>query len=134
MVEKGDGGSFRGELGLRGLARFSLSHSDEGAPGGLVQECAVGEVHLRVTGESHELTLKMRWCYARTLYRDANATLDDLREAVTTLEDAERITRRVFGGAHPLTQMIERDLFVAREVMRGDQSVGGGSGKRSVRR
>ena len=32
---------------------------------------------------------------------DDAATLDDLREAVTTLEDAERIARRVLGGAHP---------------------------------
>ena len=71
----------------------------------------------RVTGESHELTLKMRWCYARTLYRDANATLDDLREAVTTLEDAERITRRVFGGAHPLTKWIELELQKARATL-----------------
>ena len=31
------------------------------------------------------------------LYRDANATLDNIRAAVTTLEDAERITRREFG-------------------------------------
>ena len=37
------------------------------------------------------------------LYFDAAATLDDLREAVATLEDAERIARRVLGGAHPLT-------------------------------
>ena len=35
------------------------------------------------------------------------ATLDDLREAVTTLEDTERIARRVFGGAHPLTTNID---------------------------
>ena len=35
------------------------------------------------------------------------ATLDDLREAVATLEDAERIARRVFGVAHPLTEGIE---------------------------
>ena len=54
----------------------------------------------RFLGESHELTLKMRWHYARALYADG-ATLDDLREAVTTLEDAERISRRVLGGAHP---------------------------------
>ena len=58
-----------------------------------------------------------RWCYARTLYRDANATLDDLREAVTTLEDAERITRRVFGGAHPLTKWIELELQKARATL-----------------
>ena len=28
-------------------------------------------------GESHDLTLKMRWIYGLALYRDPNATLDD---------------------------------------------------------
>ena len=44
---------------------------------------------------------------------DDAATLDDLREAVTTLEETERIARRVFGGAHPLTKGIEGDLRAA---------------------
>ena len=51
------------------------------------------------------------------LYRDDAASLDDLREAVTTLEDAERIARRVFGGAHPLTKGIEGDLRSARRFL-----------------
>ena len=51
------------------------------------------------------------------LYRDDNATLDDLREAVTTLEDVERTTRRVFGGAHPITGLIGGRLYVARETL-----------------
>ena len=42
----------------------------------------------------------------RPLFDDTGATLDDLREAVTTLEDAERIARRVLGGAHPATTLI----------------------------
>ena len=64
----------------------------------------------RVLGERARLTLKSRWMYARALYKDPAATLDDLREAVTTLEDAEPIVRRVLGGAHPLTVDIENDL------------------------
>ena len=44
------------------------------------------------------------------LYLDTGATLDDLREAVTTLEDTERTARRVLGGAHPLTKSIELAL------------------------
>ena len=55
----------------------------------------------RVLGERHDLTLRMRWHYAMALYKDAGATLDDLREAVATLEDTERTARRVLGGAHP---------------------------------
>ena len=57
----------------------------------------------------------MRWIYASALYEDPDAALDDLREAVTTLEDAGRIARRVFGGAHPLTSAIERALRRARD-------------------
>ena len=60
----------------------------------------------------------MRWCYARALYLDDDGTLDDFREAVTTLEDASRIARRVLGGAHPLTEGIEEDLQNARAVLR----------------
>ena len=40
-----------------------------------------------VLGESHELALKMRWAYAEALCNDPSATLDDLREAVATLDD-----------------------------------------------
>ena len=72
----------------------------------------------RVLGESHEHTLKMRWGYADTLYMDPGATLDDLREAVTTLEDTERIARRVLGGAHPTTTGIEIALGEARAAVR----------------
>ena len=50
----------------------------------------------------------MGWVYARALYHDSTATLDDLREAVATLEESERIARRVLGGAHPFTKTLER--------------------------
>ena len=72
----------------------------------------------RVLGENDRLTLKMRWNYAETLYADPGATLDDLREAATTLEDAERIARRVFGGTNPITTGIERSLRKARAALR----------------
>ena len=55
--------------------------------------------------------------YTEALYRDTGATLDDLREAVTTLEETERIARRVLGGAHPLAAEIEGDLQDARDVL-----------------
>jgi hypothetical protein len=71
----------------------------------------------RVLGESDELTLRMRWIYARALYGDPGATLDDLRETVTTLEEIERIARRVLGGAHPLTSAFERHLRRARDTL-----------------
>ena len=64
----------------------------------------------RVLGESNDLTLRLNWTYGRALCCDDDATLDDIREAVTTLEDARRIARRVFGGTHPLTMGIESTL------------------------
>ena len=51
------------------------------------------------------------------LYKDTDATLDDLREAVTTLEDVERTARRVLGGAHPTTAWIEGELQKARAAL-----------------
>ena len=71
----------------------------------------------RVLGESHQTTLKMMKVYARTLYMDAGATLDDIREAVTTLEKADRIARRVLGGAHPLVGDIAVDFKWVRELL-----------------
>ena len=50
--------------------------------------------------------------------RDPGATLDDLREAVTTLEELERTARRVLGGAHPLTTAHEKALQAARATLR----------------
>ena len=55
--------------------------------------------------------------YACTLYKDNGATLDDIHEAVTTLEDAERIARRVLGGAYPLVVEMEEDLRYARAAL-----------------
>ena len=71
----------------------------------------------RALGKDNRITLKMKRFYAKALYRDPAATLDDLREAVTTLEETTRTARRVFGGAHPLTSSIEDDLREAREAL-----------------
>ena len=57
----------------------------------------------RVLGQNDELMLKTRSVHAEAFYRDPNATLDDLREAVTTIEDLERIARRVLGECHDTT-------------------------------
>ena len=72
----------------------------------------------RVLGEANDLTLKMKKLYAEVLFSDDAATLDDLHEAVTTLEDSERIARRVLGGSHPRTTGTERQLRYARATLR----------------
>ena len=77
----------------------------------------------RVLGENHADTLRLRWNYADALYNDPGATLDDLREAVTTLEDAERIARRVLGGAYPMTTGIAQDLRAARAALRARKTL-----------
>ena len=59
----------------------------------------------------------LRTIYARALYEDDGATLDDLREAVTTLEETERTARRVFGGVHPMTRGIDFHLRDARAAL-----------------
>ena len=64
----------------------------------------------------------MRLNYAQTLFADTAATLDELHEAVSTLEDTTRTTRQVFGGAHPLTESIERSLQNARATLRARET------------
>ena len=76
----------------------------------------------RVLGHDNDLTLQMRLNYARALYEDPGATLDDLRDAVTALEDTARIARRVFGGAHPLTEGVGRELLKARAALRARET------------
>ena len=68
------------------------------------------------------ITLKAKQYYAETLYKNVNAgasrrPLDDLREAVTTLEDVERTARRVFGGANPISEATETLLQNARAAL-----------------
>ena len=56
------------------------------------------------------------------MVEDDGAPLDDLREAVNTLEDTERIARRVLGGTHPITTGIEDDLREARAALRARET------------
>jgi hypothetical protein len=57
------------------------------------------------------------WTSARSLYADPNATLDGVREAVNTLQDADRTVRRVFGGAHPFAGEIAIFLRESRAAL-----------------
>ena len=78
----------------------------------------------RVLGEGGQITLMMRRLYASALCADTGATVDDLREAVTTLEELARTARRVFGRAHPDVVWIECDLGVARTTLRAREGDG----------
>ena len=64
----------------------------------------------------------MRWAGAVALYADAGATLGDLREAVSKLEELERTARRVLGGAHPDVVGIGNSLRNARAALRARET------------
>ena len=96
-------------VSLRGLQRF------EEAKALMLRTIPVAR---RTLTESHDLTLSMRSMYAQSLYKDPGATLDDLNEAVTTIEETAQTARRVLGGAHPDTAGIERRLLKARAALR----------------
>ena len=57
-----------------------------------------------------------RYCNA-TCQKGGAGTLDDVREAVETLENTERTARRVLGGAHPIAEVIEQSLRRARAAL-----------------
>ena len=79
----------------------------------------------RALGENDETTLKIRGIYANTLFADGGATLDELREAVTTLEDVETIARRVLGGSHPTVRSTEKALRLSRSALRARETPSG---------
>ena len=72
--------------------------------------------------DDDEYTLRMKDVYARALYKADGATLDDLRESVTTLQGAERTARRVLGGGHPSTVEIGETLRYTRAALRARET------------
>ena len=76
----------------------------------------------RVLGENNEVTLRMRINYAMALFVDDTATLEDTREAVTTLEDVGRIARRVLGSTHPVATGVRTTLRDARARLRAREA------------
>ena len=76
----------------------------------------------RVLGDNNGITLQFRKVYPRVLSENPAATLDDLREAVTMLEDVERTARRVLGTAHPNVARIGVSLRDARAALRTRES------------
>ena len=73
-------------------------------------------------GNCNEITLYLRWSYAQSLRCADCATLDDLREAVTILEETVSNFRRVLGGAHPRMAELERALRQSRAALHARES------------
>ena len=67
---------------------------------------------------------KIRRLYARSLYEDDEATLDDLRKAATMLEEMAREARRVLGGA-PTAVNIEESLRLSRAALQAREASSG---------
>ncbi len=106
-------------VAVRAVAREEVARLARQLARGLeVVELAGRAAVRRHHGDRRRARRLGRWNYAITLYEDDGATLDDLREAVTTLEETERIARRIFGGANPLTERIERSLRYAQAALR----------------
>ena len=68
----------------------------------------------RVLGEGNDATLMMRLNYAQSLCQDDGANLDDMREAVTILEETDRTAQRVLGSGHPTAKDTRASLERAR--------------------
>ena len=81
----------------------------------------------RALGEGDVNTLRMRWIYARALYMDEGATLNDLHESVETLESVARVWIRVFGEAHPETPKAQDALKIARGALAARRAASAGS-------
>ena len=78
----------------------------------------VTPVARRVLGEGHRLTLKLRWLYANCLYdHNDDATLDDLVEAVETLESVAKVWKRFMGERHPETANVLQAVKATREKL-----------------
>ena len=71
----------------------------------------------RVLGESDQLTIRLRWNYAESLYKADGAALGDFREASAMFEDMASTAQRIFGGAHPLVVDIGNELRNARAAL-----------------
>ena len=69
----------------------------------------------RVLGDDNLTTLRLRYAsVASTCNQSDVVALDDLREALRTLEETAPIARRILGGAHPLVADFERALKAVR--------------------
>jgi hypothetical protein len=76
----------------------------------------------RVLGDRHTSTLRLRWIYARALYKHGKAEPHDLREVLKTVEETAPTARRVLGGAHPYVVSMEGSLLTMRASLHARES------------
>jgi len=88
----------------------------------VIDSATVAACSLTSPSSSRPAKVKFPDLYALSLYRNPGATLDDLREAVSTLEETHGTARRVFGGAHPFVKVLERALQKSRAALRARET------------
>ena len=59
----------------------------------------------------HHITNRIKEAYAYGIYRDPAASLDDVREGVTILEDVDRSYRQILGKEHPVSAHTRASLI-----------------------
>ena len=64
----------------------------------------------RVLGNEHELSLSLREDLPRATLLDGEASVQEKRKALRTLEGTFGALRRVFGPQHPETKRVQQNL------------------------
>ena len=101
------------ELGVNYAASLErLGKYDESKA--LIRELRRGAAAL---GSDHFSNLRLRWLYGLNLYKDTDATLDDLIESVAVLTKTSKDWRRVLGDNNPYTSNIRGCLSRAQEKL-----------------
>ena len=82
------------------------------------------DISRRSLGASHEMTLKLRRNLCKNYFLDqSNFSAEEMRQALSDLEDVLRLWRRVFGEQHPQTKFTEAMLLIAQmQLASGDAS------------
>ena len=72
----------------------------------------------RALGAEHDLTLRLRCAYGRSLSEGDGVSRDELVEATTLLGELVRTTTRIYGKVNPLTVAFQRRLLHAQTKLR----------------
>lgn len=74
----------------------------------------------RLLGEEDDVTLGLRYSYAKSLVYNPAASLEELRLGVAVLEKIKRTALRVFGPSHPRVSGVRETLREARRLSERD--------------
>jgi len=80
------------------------------------------KIHRGGNAEQYYADKKYKEAVAEAVEACAEDTLDDLREAVTSLEETERTARRVLGSAHPHAVRTKRALEESQAKLRARET------------